>query len=72
MSHPGFHTFKLNTSGKHLTNRVAYAFDQTLNEVKAAGVEARYLALVQTHLEIACFFAKKGIATQPEHQSPEE
>ena len=72
VSHPGFHTFKLTTAGKHLSNRVVFAFDQLLHEVKAAGVEARYLALVQTHLEIACAFAKQGVATQPEHQSVEE
>lgn len=66
MSHPMFRSHLLNPKGLELAQGIADAFDRLLIELPAG--EHRCMALVRTHLETACFFAKKAIAVMPEHQ----
>lgn len=65
-----FRVHMLNDSGKAKAKRIAESFNAllaSLGEVVPAG---RELALVKTKLEEACFFAKKGMASQPENHEP--
>lgn len=65
----GFHL--LNEQGKIKAQQMSNYFDTLLECVKSAGVEGRYLAIVTTKLEEACFFAKKGLASKAENQMKE-
>lgn len=70
--HEAFAVHKLNEHGMMRAHEVAYEFHQTLENLKALGVDGRYLAIVTTKLEEACFFAKKGMASKEENQMKEE
>lgn len=70
--HEAFAVHMLNEHGKMLAHELAYEFHQTLENLKAMGLEGRYLAIVTTKLEEACFFAKKGLASNPSLQQKEE
>lgn len=66
---PLFQVHKLNAKGFEKAGRLADVFDHALREVVALDpASGRELALVRTHLELACFYSKKAIATQPENQ----
>ena len=65
---PEFTVHMLNESGKNKAKQIAADFSTLLNSLEALGVPGRALALVKTHLETACFNAKKGIAELPENQ----
>lgn len=66
--HEAFKTHLLNEKGITEARAMAQAFDVLLEDLKAMGVEGRYLAIVTTKLEEAAFFAKKGIAVNPTNQ----
>lgn len=68
MIRPEFTVHMLNESGKTKARDLAQAFSNALDIVEGLGVTGRALALVKTHLETACFNAKKGIAELPENQ----
>lgn len=65
---PEFQVHRLNEAGIAKARQIAADFTSLLNTIEAAGVTGRRLALVKTHLEDACFQAKKGIAELPENQ----
>lgn len=65
---PEFQVHMLNASGKQKAAEMASAFSVLLEICEAKGVTGRALAIVKTHLETACFNAKKGIAELPENQ----
>lgn len=58
----------LNDSGKAKATVIADAFSALLDTIERQGVTGRPLALVKTHLETACFNAKKGVAEQPDNR----
>lgn len=74
MLHPAFRVHMLSPEGIQKANQLAEAFDGLLSDVEdlaggAASPESgRYLAIVTTKLEEACFFAKKALAVNPENQ----
>lgn len=63
-----FKTHLLNETGKLIACDIGDRFDALLTDLKDRGVDGRYLALVSTKLEEACFFAKKAIAVKAENQ----
>lgn len=65
---PEFQVHRLNEQGLKKADNIAVSFDNLLNELKGNIPAGRELSLVQTHLEQACFYAKKAIAKQPENQ----
>lgn len=68
MIRPEFSVHMLNESGKKKAAAIAEGFSLLLNNLEASGVTGRALALVKTHLETACFNAKRGIAELIENQ----
>lgn len=79
--HKAFEVHMLNDQGKAKAKALAEAFDALLTkttEIMRSGEgpnpdnsnRARYEALVATKLEEACFFAKKGMASQESNQGP--
>jgi hypothetical protein len=65
---PEFQVHMLNESGKEKARALAETFSAALYVVEMKGVTGRALALVKTHLETACFYAKRGMAELPENQ----
>lgn len=66
---PEFQVHRLNEQGLRRADNIAIAFDNLLNEIKRSTPEDGWeMSQVRTHLEQACFYAKKGIAKQPENQ----
>ena len=65
-----FEVHKLNSFGLDRAKQLADRFDDFLGHVQYLVPEGRYLSIVKTKLEEACFFAKKGIAVVPENQEP--
>ena len=68
LKNPQFQVHLLNDEGIAKANELATAFDDLLEGVKSITPEGRELALVKTHLEIASFYAKKGMASDPKNQ----
>lgn len=63
-----FAVHKVNEVGMAKAQAVAQAFDELLNKLTPLMTgDGRYVALVKTKLEEAAFFAKKGVATDPEN-----
>lgn len=63
-----FSFHKLNAVGMDKAGAIARDFDTLLASLEERGIGGRYLAIVKTKLEEACFFAKKGMASVPENQ----
>lgn len=63
-----FKVHRLNEVGLAKAQKLAENFDRLLTELQADVPQGRYLSIVKTKLEEACFFAKKGIAEQTENQ----
>ena len=62
---PLFEVHKLNKKGMEKASKLVSCFDTTLRDIQLLEIsEGRELALVKTHLELACFYAKKAIAKQ--------
>ena len=66
--HDNFKTHLLNPKGVELAREIAASFDALLEKLNKLGVTGRHLAIVATHLEDACFHAKKSIAVLSENQ----
>ena len=60
--HKAFTVHMLNEVGKSKAIAIAAAFDRLIGELTNVCPAGRELALVQTKLEEACFFAKKAMA----------
>ena len=68
-----FQVHRLNDEGLRKATMLASAFDALLAELRVLCPEAtREFSIVKTHLEEACFFAKKSIANSPENQEKEK
>jgi len=62
-----FRVHKLNETGLARAEALAELFSWCLNEIErnvGPNADPRYVALTRTHLEHACFFAKKAMAGQ--------
>lgn len=68
MMHSAFEVHMLNEEGKLKARIIAERFNTLLNELTALCGDGRPMAVVTTKLEEACFFAKKGMASQPKNQ----
>jgi hypothetical protein len=68
MIRPEFAVHMLNDAGKAKAAAIAEGFSILLDGLEAHGVTGRALALVKTHLEAACFNAKRGMAELYENQ----
>lgn len=62
-----FQVHKLNQDGIRKAIHIADQFDDLLEDLKKVIPEGRILSIVRTKLEEACFFAKKGIAINPDN-----
>jgi hypothetical protein len=58
-----FKVHVLNERGKQKANAIAETFNDALERLMMFVPPCRELALVRTKLEEACFFAKKGMAS---------
>lgn len=65
---PEFQVHRLNPTGLTKADDIAHGFDELLEQVRTWLPDGRELSLVRTHLEQACFFAKKGMAKQTINQ----
>jgi hypothetical protein len=62
--HNEFKTYVPSTQGLTEMQAISQDFDELLTKLEAKIDAGRELALVRTHLEIACFYARKGEAKQ--------
>jgi hypothetical protein len=63
-----FKVHVLNEEGLKLAAEIAHYFQQLLDLMEARMPASRELSLVRTHLQEACFWAKRGMAIDPKHQ----
>lgn len=63
-----FATHILNPIGMEKARDIAHIFDDTLEKLSHLCISGREWALVKTHMETACFFAKKSMATNLNNQ----
>jgi len=61
----------LNEKGRLEAAALAENFTDFLEQLEKVVPPGRYLSIVRTKLEEACFFAKKGMASQAVNQSKE-
>lgn len=67
--HPNFAHHRLNPTGLVNAAQIAEVYDGLLRQLQALGcADGREFALAKTHLEIACFYSKKAMATRPDMQ----
>lgn len=66
---PLFEVHMLNDTGKPKAKQIAEIFDKCLADLSGIIPAGREMAIVKTHMETACFFAKKAMANQPENQA---
>lgn len=68
-TNPLFQVHKLNKEGFEKAELLAGLFDDLLTGMEKLNLrDGRELALSRTHLEEACFFAKKALASNPANQ----
>lgn len=65
---PEFEVHQLNYIGLMQADEIVGSFDRLLEDLKLMCGEGRYMAIVRTKLEEACFFAKKAVATDTRNQ----
>jgi hypothetical protein len=64
-----FRVHRLNEIGLAGAGKLAEHFSDLLRVVESySGTEGRDIALVRTHLQLACFYAKRALAEHPENQ----
>ena len=59
---------KLNEDGIKAANTIAEGFNKLLGLLNIICSEGREFAICKTHLEEACFYAKKAMAKLPANQ----
>jgi hypothetical protein len=63
-----FQTHRVTESGMKKAEAIAQAFDELLNKITPLMTgDPRCAAICKTKLEESCFFAKKGMSTDPEN-----
>jgi len=62
-----FEVHMLSPAGKQRAKSIAERFDELLNAIEPLILDGRCKSIVATKLEEACFFAKKGMALDPEN-----
>jgi len=62
----------LNEQGRKTASDMAEDFDTLLERLTMVVPPGRYLSIVKTKLEEACFFAKKGMASQSVNHHKEQ
>lgn len=63
-----FQTHKLTAEGLSKINEIGVHFDDLLEEIEIlVGEEGREIAIVRSNLEVACFYAKKALANDPQY-----
>jgi len=67
-----FNVHLLNAYGIAMAQQLAEIFSHALQDIEAIVPAGRERALVVTKLQEAAFFAKRGMALQPEMQSQPE
>lgn len=68
--HKEFELHMLNDKGKFEAGQIANLFDELLIKLELMIQEpGREMSIVRTHLETACFFAKKAMAIRLENQA---
>jgi hypothetical protein len=68
IKHPEFAVYTLNNLGYEKALDIAAIFDDTLEKLAQYCPPSREFSIVKTHLETACFFAKKAMAVNPNNQ----
>jgi hypothetical protein len=63
-----FQVHTLNDQGKMKALLIAQIFDQVLTRLMETCGDGHYFFAAKEKLEIACFFAKKAMASQEENQ----
>lgn len=66
--HTSFMSHRLNEIGLKKAEDIAHEFDRLLTLIEGICLTGRELSLVNTHLEIASFYAKKAMAMRKENQ----
>ncbi len=66
--HDAFKVHKLNKEGMGKAKLIAKAYDDLVEALYLTCPGGREWSLAMEHLELACFFAKKAMATQKENQ----
>ncbi len=72
MMNKEFEVHMLNDDGKDKAQIIAQAFNDCLERLAQVCPSGREMALVRTNMEIACFFAKKAMASLVENQVKSE
>lgn len=67
-----FDVHMLNEEGRKKARQIAEDFTLFLKSLEQAVPPGRYLSIVKTKLEEACFFAKKGMASQAVNHTKEQ
>jgi hypothetical protein len=62
-NNPEFEVHLLNDEGIAKAKEIAQIFDRALDSLKELCPDGRYLSIVKTKMEEACFFAKKSMAS---------
>lgn len=65
---PLFEVHMLNDDGISKAKQIAEAFDNLLLKLGDTCLLGREMSIVKTHLETACFFAKKSMANDVQNQ----
>ena len=65
-----FKVHRLDEEGLKQAAAIAVAFDNLLLELNQRCPMSREFSTAKTHLETACFYAKKSVAAKPENQEP--
>lgn len=63
-----FSVHMLNAQGKMKATQIAADFTTLLAQLEAVCPPGRELSIVRTHLQDACFYAKRAMAMKPENQ----
>lgn len=63
-----FDVHMLNDEGRAKAIGIAMSFTTLLEQLEAVVPNGREMSIVRTHLQDACFYAKRGMAIQPSNQ----
>lgn len=70
--HKAFEVHMVNERGKIAAQQIATLFNNLLSNLYSLNLTGREMAIVETKLEEACFFAKKAMASNRIYTDSEE